>query len=113
MQNPKSRQQSKKPAFDVQAFLDSAGIAKRIREFRRAEKIFTQGEPADSVLYIQKGEAGARLTLTHEEIGQVIGTSRQAVTRLLSGFEKKRLIQWRGCNLVLTDRAALESSVVN
>jgi CRP/FNR family cyclic AMP-dependent transcriptional regulator len=58
-------------------------------------------------------EAGARLTLTHEEIGQVIGTSRETVTRLLSGFKKKGLIRWRGCNLVLTDRAALESSVVN
>lgn len=58
-------------------------------------------------------EAGARLTLTHEEIGQVIGTSRETVTRLLSGFKKKGLIQWRGCNLVLTDRAALESSMVN
>jgi CRP/FNR family cyclic AMP-dependent transcriptional regulator len=58
-------------------------------------------------------EARARLTLTHEEIGQVIGTSRETVTRLLSGFKKKGLIQWMGCNLVLTDRAALESSVVN
>jgi len=58
-------------------------------------------------------EAGARLTLTHEEIAQVIGTSRETVTRLLSGFKKKGLIQWKGCNLVLTDRAALESLAVN
>ncbi|MGB2624611.1 MAG: Crp/Fnr family transcriptional regulator [Candidatus Acidiferrum sp.] len=47
-------------------------------------------------------EAGARLTLTHEEIAQVIGTSRETVTRLLSGFKKKGLIQWKGGNLVLT-----------
>lgn len=38
-------------------------------------------------------KAGARLTLTHEEIAQVIGTSRETVTRLLSGFKKKELIQ--------------------
>jgi CRP/FNR family transcriptional regulator len=58
-------------------------------------------------------EANARLTLTHEEIAQVIGTSRETVTRLLSGFKKKGLIQWEGCNLALRDRAALESSATN
>ena len=57
--------------------------------------------------------ADARLTLTHEEIAQVIGTSRETVTRLLSGFKKNGLIQWKGCNLALTDRAALESSAAN
>ncbi len=58
-------------------------------------------------------EAGARFTLTHEEIAQVIGVSRETVTRLLSGFKKKGLIQWKGGSLVLIDRAALESSATN
>ena len=57
--------------------------------------------------------SGARLTPTHEEIAQVIGTSRETVTRLLSAFKKKRLIQWKGYNRVLTDRAALESRAAN
>lgn len=52
---------------------------------------------------------GAPLTLTQEEISQVIGTSRETVSRLLSGFEKNGLIEWNGRNLVLRDRAALES----
>ena len=60
-----------------------------------------------------RDEATARLTLTHEEIAQVIGTSRETVTRLLSGFKKKGLIQWKGSNLVLTDRAGLKSSATN
>ncbi len=58
-------------------------------------------------------QAVARFTLTHEEIAQVIGISRETVTRLLSGFKKKGMIQWKGSNLVLTDRAALESSAAN
>jgi CRP/FNR family transcriptional regulator len=58
-------------------------------------------------------EGGARLSLTHEEIAQVIGTSRETVTRLLSGFKKKGLVQWKGRNLVLTDRAALENSAAS
>ncbi len=56
-------------------------------------------------------EAGARLTLTHEEIGQAIGLSRETVTRLLTEFRKKRLIRWAGGDLVLTDRGTLQSSL--
>lgn len=55
----------------------------------------------------------ARLTLTHEEIPHVTGTSRETVTRLLSGFQKNGLIPWEGCNLAFTDSAALENSVAN
>jgi CRP-like cAMP-binding protein len=58
-------------------------------------------------------ETSAQLTLTHEEIAQVIGTSRETVTRLLSRFKRKRLDQWKGSNLVLTDKVALESSAAN
>jgi len=43
------------PSFDVQAFLDSAGISRQIREFARNKAIFSQGDPGLSVMYIQKG----------------------------------------------------------
>ncbi len=46
---------AQKGAFNVQAFLDSEGIARKIVEYRRTEVIFTQGDPSESVLYIQKG----------------------------------------------------------
>src|SRR6476660_1174586 len=42
-------------AFNAQAFLDSSGIAKTIRQFGRGETIFTQGDTCDDVLYIQTG----------------------------------------------------------
>jgi len=58
-------------------------------------------------------QAVPRFSLTHEEIAQVIGTSRETVTRLLSQFKKKGLIEWNGSNLALTDRAALERSAAN
>ena len=44
-----------KVTFNAQAFLDSAGIKKEIVEYRRAEVIFTQGDPCEHVYYIQKG----------------------------------------------------------
>jgi hypothetical protein len=41
----------KKPAFDAQAFLDSAGVARKVAEFKKKEAIFSQGDPANDVLY--------------------------------------------------------------
>src|ERR1700737_566683 len=63
MNHSKKRSKSvsrKKDAFDAQAFLDSAGVARKVREFKRAEIIFSQGTPADSVMYIQEG--GVKIT---------------------------------------------------
>jgi CRP-like cAMP-binding protein len=60
-----SKIQSKKnSAFNVQAFLDSAGVARRIVEYRRSQKIYSQGDPANNVLYIQKG--GIKLSVVNE-----------------------------------------------
>jgi CRP-like cAMP-binding protein len=42
-------------AFNAQAFLASAGVAKKIVEYRRGEVIFRQGDPCEHVFYIQKG----------------------------------------------------------
>jgi CRP/FNR family transcriptional regulator len=50
-----------------------------------------------------------RLTLTHEEIGQMIGTSRETVTRTLSEFKSKRLAALHGSTLVIQDKEGLES----
>ena len=47
--------------FDVRAFLDSAGISRRIVRYARASVIFAQGGPAGSVFYIQQG--GVKLSV--------------------------------------------------
>ena len=44
-----------KPTFDLQAFLDSAGISRRIVRYTRGAVIFAQGSAANSVLYVQDG----------------------------------------------------------
>jgi CRP/FNR family cyclic AMP-dependent transcriptional regulator len=58
------RQSAQKPAFGAQAFLDSAGVARKVTEFGKKETIFSQGDPAKDVLYIQKG--GVRLSIVNE-----------------------------------------------
>jgi CRP/FNR family transcriptional regulator len=59
------------------------------------------------------GEGGRedrlKLALTHEEIGQLIGASRETVTRLFSEFKHDNLIQVKGTTLLLNNRPALET----
>ena len=47
--------QTKTSAFDAQAFLDSAGVARKVVEFQRNATIFTQGDSSNHVMYIQIG----------------------------------------------------------
>jgi CRP/FNR family transcriptional regulator len=53
----------------------------------------------------------AEMTLTHEEIGQAIGSSRETVTRLLSNFKKSHLIHFRDSSLLITNVAELTGLV--
>lgn len=50
--------------------------------------------------------------MTHEEMAQRIGSSRETVTRLLSNLKKKRLIRLEGATLVIRDRNGLEALTV-
>ncbi|MBI2815631.1 MAG: Crp/Fnr family transcriptional regulator [Acidobacteria bacterium] len=50
----------------------------------------------------------AKLTLTHEEIGQMIGASRETVTRTLSGFRHQRLLTLKGSTLFIQNPSALQ-----
>src|ERR1700730_1355478 len=50
----------KKKVFNAQAFLDSAGVSKKVRQFKRADIIFSQGRAAESVMYIEQG--GVKIT---------------------------------------------------
>jgi len=57
----------------------------------------------------QASESGSRLrfSLTHEEIGDFIGTSRETVTRTLSNFKNRRLVAFQGSMMTIPSRAAL------
>jgi len=41
--------------FDPQVFLDTSGVARKVAEFQRGETIYSQGEAANTVMYVQKG----------------------------------------------------------
>jgi CRP/FNR family cyclic AMP-dependent transcriptional regulator len=42
-------------AFNVQAFLDSVGLTRRVAKYRRSQRIYSQGDAASNVLYIREG----------------------------------------------------------
>jgi CRP/FNR family cyclic AMP-dependent transcriptional regulator len=56
-----------------------------------------------------QAETRVRSVMTHEEMAQRIGASRETVTRLLSHLRKKQLIHLDGPNLIIHDRTALEA----
>jgi CRP/FNR family transcriptional regulator len=59
----------------------------------------------------QTTENGTRLrfSLTHGEIGEFIGASRETVTRTLSLFKTRRLVMFNGSMVTIPNKAALES----
>ena len=61
--------------FNAQAFLDSAGVSKKIVEYRRDERIFSQGERGETVMYIQTG--GVKLSVLSK-------TGKEAVIAMLA-----------------------------
>jgi CRP/FNR family cyclic AMP-dependent transcriptional regulator len=60
----KIQESKKKNSFNPQTFLDTAGLARKVVEFRRSESIYSQGDAANSVMYIQKG--GVKLSVVNE-----------------------------------------------
>jgi CRP-like cAMP-binding protein len=64
--------------FDIAALLASAGLGRRIIQFAPKDAFFSQGDPADSVFYLQKGRA--RVTV-------VSAAEKEATIRLLSAGE--------------------------
>lgn len=52
-----------------------------------------------------------KLPLTHEEIAEFIGTTRETVTRTLSEFKSQHLVELRGSTLLIENQEALEDFV--
>jgi CRP-like cAMP-binding protein len=72
----KTRKQVKKRdanSFNAQDFLDTAGVSRKIQEYRRGESIYTQGDAAETVMYVQSG--GVKLTVVN-------GSGKEAVVAM-------------------------------
>ena len=56
----------------------------------------------------ENGKVRLTLTLTHEEIAQMIGTSRETVTRVFANFKHQRLVEVHGSSLIITNKSGLQ-----
>ncbi len=74
MKTTKKAIRPRPPTFDVQAFLDSAGLARTIMEYQAKDTIFTQGDLGKEVMYIQKGSI---------KLSVVSKTGKEAVVAML------------------------------
>ena len=64
----------KKLAFDAKAFLDSANVTRKIKEVEKSEAVYSQGEAAKNVMYLQEG--GVKLSVVN-------GVGKEAVVAIL------------------------------
>ena len=73
MKKTNHKKNGKANGFDPQVFLDTAGISRKITQFRRNESIFNQGDAANSVMYVQQG--GVKLSVVN-------GSGKEAVVAM-------------------------------
>lgn len=57
------------------------------------------------------GSVRLKITYTHEELAEMIGTSRETVSRILKDFRDRKLISRRGFELIIHDKAKLEATI--
>ena len=69
----KSANNRKRESFNAQEFLDTAGVARKVTEYRRNESIYSQGDAAETVMYVQKG--GVKLSVVN-------GSGKEAVVAM-------------------------------
>ena len=98
-----------KSAFDAQTFLASAGLGRRIVQLAPKETFFSQGDPADSIFYLQKGrakvtivsQAGKEATITLLSAGDFVGEEALAA---LSGLRLTTAIAVTACTALKITR---------
>jgi CRP/FNR family cyclic AMP-dependent transcriptional regulator len=90
--------------YDAQRDLRALALSQSARE--KLAKLLVEwvehaGDPTDG------GDIWLRVYLTHEEIAQMIGASRETVTRMFSDLTRRKVIEGRGEALRVRDLAAL------
>jgi CRP-like cAMP-binding protein len=89
--------------FDLGQFLSAPGLSRQIRRFRKGERVFSQGDAADSVLYVQRGSV---------KLSVLSRTGKEAVIALLGAGEFLGEAVLAGGPLRLGSATALESSAI-
>jgi CRP/FNR family transcriptional regulator, cyclic AMP receptor protein len=84
----------------------SVGLSHTISE--RLAKLLLESSAEGQVA---NGVVSTMLALTHEDIAQLIGASRESITRTLTEFRKKDIVELKGSTLTIHNKPALEQLV--
>jgi CRP/FNR family transcriptional regulator, cyclic AMP receptor protein len=84
--------------------LRTVGLSASVPERLARVLLEWSSDPLDT-----KRNTQIKLPLTHEEIAEFIGTTRETVTRTLGEFKNRNLVALQGSTLMISDRAALET----
>jgi CRP/FNR family transcriptional regulator len=90
-------------AYDV---VRSIGLSNSVSG--RVAKFLLESATDGRVTY---GAVRARLSLTHEDIAELMGTIRETITRTVSQFGKKDIVESKGSTLIIHNKSALERLV--
>jgi CRP-like cAMP-binding protein len=101
-----------KPGFDTAAFLASAGLGRRIIQLAPQDAFFSQGDPADSVFYLQEGRAkvtvvsaaGKEATISLLAAGDFLGEEALAA---IAGLRLATATAITACTALRISRAAM------
>ena len=88
----------------------SLGLSNSVPE-KLAKLILQWAEHPVELAVKKPQETAIRVTLTQEEIAQFIGTSRETVSRVLTGFRRKGWLRVKGATWTILNRHALEALV--
>jgi CRP/FNR family transcriptional regulator len=96
-----------KDCSDAYGVVRSIGLSHSVAE--RFARFLLQTAAADGEM--SNGTLRVRLAMTHEEISQLVGTSRETITRLLSEFRRNDMAELKGSMLIIHNHPALKSMV--
>jgi CRP/FNR family cyclic AMP-dependent transcriptional regulator len=91
---------------------DAYGVARTIRLSHSVSEKFARfllETAADGE--VRNGTVCVRLAMTHEEISQLVVTSRETITRLLSEFRRNETAELKGSTLIIHNQPALKNMV--
>ena len=101
---------TKRTLFDPKSFLAKVGAGRTITEYRKNQRIFAQGDPADALFYIQKGKVKRTVVSRHgkEAILAVIGPGDFFGEGCLAGQQRRMstAVALADCSIARVEKTA-------
>ena len=105
------RKNKRKPPFDPKVFLDTENVGRTLSKYRKDQTVFSQGNSADAVFYIQKGKV--KITVVSEQgkeaVVAILGPDEFCGEGCLTGQPRRMAtaVAMTECEIVRLEKAAM------